>query len=70
MLPFNYVPDNLDKYDLKPSFDVKVHGSNYVADFHIKHTEMIDLSGSGYFAEFYREVFIILLMKSWKLMIK
>ena len=70
ILAFKYVPNDLDKYDPKPSFDVEVRDSNYVADFHIKLTEMIDLSGSEYYAEFYIEDFFILLVKSWKLMIK
>ena len=49
-----YISNDLDEYDPKPSFDVEVRDSNYVTDFHIKLTEMIDLSGSECFAEFYR----------------
>ena len=40
-----YIPNDLDKYDPKPFFDVEVHDSNYVTDFHIKLTETIDMSG-------------------------
>ena len=36
-----------------------MHDSNYVADFHIKLTEMIDMSGSECFAKFHRRFFII-----------
>ena len=38
---------------------VEMCDSNYVGDFHIKLTEIIDLSGSECFAEFHREVFFI-----------
>ena len=56
---FKYVPNDLDRYDRKPPFHVEVRDSNYVADFHIKLTEMIHLSGSECFVEFYREHFFI-----------
>ena len=59
ILEFKYIPNDLVKYDPKPSFDVEMRDSNYVADFHIKLTEMIDLSGSEYFAEFHKEFFFI-----------
>ena len=36
---------------------VEVRDSSYVADFHIKLTEMIDLNGSECFAEFHKKIF-------------
>ena len=57
ILAFKYVPNDLDKYDLKPSFDVEVHDPIYVADFYIRLTEMIDLSDSECFAELQIKVY-------------
>ena len=54
---FQFVPQDLDKYDPKPFFEVEVSGSNTVADFHSKLTEMIDLRNSECVAEYYRDGF-------------
>ena len=52
-----------NSYDPKPSFNVEVRDSNYFADFHIKLTEMIDLSGSECFVKFHRRFLIIVDVK-------
>ena len=54
---FQFVPKDLDKYDPKPFFEVEVSGSNTVADFHSKLTEMNDLRDSDFVAEYYRDGF-------------
>ena len=57
MTQFQLVQDDLDKFDPKTDYEVEVSGSNTVADFHSKLTEIISLRNSYCVAEYYRKWF-------------
>ena len=57
MTIFKFDPKDLENYDPKMSYVVEVSGSNTVADFRSKLTEMIGLRNYYCAAEFYRNWF-------------
>ena len=56
---FQSVQKDLDQWALKDYYDVEVSNSNTVADLQTRLFELANISGSAYFADFYREGFYV-----------